>query len=222
MRSVVIVAGGTGSRMQSEIPKQFLEILGKPVIVWTIEKFISFDSQMQIVVVLPESHMLFWQDIIVKYPQISLAITTSGGISRFHSVMNGLSCVNSDNLVGIHDAVRPLVSIETLERCYEEAQKKGSAIPVIPVEDSLRTISKTESSILDRSSVVRIQTPQVFPAEKIINAYTKCLDPKKTDDASVYESYYGQINLVEGNKENLKITFPADIKYAEMLLRDNI
>lgn len=220
MRSVVIVAGGSGSRMKSEIPKQFLEILEKPVIVWTIDKFISFDSQMQIVVVLPERHMLYWQDLVDKYPQLKMVTTTSGGISRFHSVMNGLSLVNPENIVGIHDAVRPLVSIETLKRCYKGAHKKGSAIPVIDVEDSLRTISRAESSILDRSSVVRVQTPQVFPAEKIITAYANCLDTQRTDDASVFESYYGQINLVEGNKENLKITFPADIKYAEMMLRD--
>jgi 2-C-methyl-D-erythritol 4-phosphate cytidylyltransferase len=218
MRSVVIVAGGTGTRMLTEIPKQFLEIKGKPVIVWTIERFISFDPHIQIVIVLPESHILFWQDLVARFPLVKKVTITAGGISRFHSVINGLSLVKSSNLVGIHDAVRPLVSEATLERCYNEAEKGGSAIPVIDSEDSLRKLSMNGSSTIDRSLIKRVQTPQVFLAEKIITAYENCLNKTHTDDASVYEAYYGRVKLVEGNKENLKITYPADIIYAEMML----
>lgn len=222
MRAVVIVAGGTGSRMHSEIPKQFLEIKGKPVIIWTIEKFLLFDPKMQIIVVLPESHLLFWQDLGERFPVTKSVITTSGGISRFHSVSNGLMLVDPESIVGIHDAVRPLVSLETLERCYSEAEKNGSAIPVIDTEDSLREVSSEGSTIIDRNTIKRVQTPQVFIAKKIITAFESCLDQYPTDDASVYEAYYRELNLVEGNKENMKITFPADIKFAETLLNEFI
>lgn len=218
MRSVVIVAGGTGSRMLSEIPKQFLEINGKPVVIWTIEKFLSFDAHIQIVVVLPESRLLFWQDLAERFPFVKNTNITAGGISRFHSVINGLSHVKQGCFVGIHDAVRPLVSKETIDRCYKEAVKSGSAIPVIDSQDSLRKLTRKGSSIVDRTSIKRVQTPQVFQAEKIIAAYENCLDQKHSDDASVYESYYGNVSLVEGNIENLKITYPGDIKYAEGLL----
>ena len=218
MRSVVIVAGGTGSRMQSETPKQFLELAGKPVIIWTIEKFLAFDPDIKIILVLPESHLIVWHSLKTRYKSTRKVTITTGGASRFHSVMKGLAIVRPEEIVGIHDAVRPLVSFETLERSYSEAEKSGSAVPVIDVEDSLRTVIGLGNSVLDRSSVKRVQTPQVFLAEKIVTAYENCLDQGHTDDASVYESYYGQISLVEGNAENIKITFPSDMKVAEALL----
>jgi len=220
MRSVVIVAGGTGSRMQSETPKQFLEILGKPVIIWTIEKFISFDPEMKIILVLPESHLIVWQSIQQRYPDTRKVIITTGGASRFHSVMKGLENVGQEEIVGIHDAVRPLVSMETLERCYSEADRTGSAIPVIEAEDSLRTVIGMGSNVLDRNNVKRVQTPQVFQAHKLLTAYENCLEQTYTDDASVFESYFGQINLVQGNTENIKITFPSDMKVAAALLSE--
>lgn len=218
MRSVVIVAGGTGSRMQSETPKQFLEILGKPVIIWTIEKFIEFDPSINIVLVLPESHLIVWDDLVKKYSITRKVDITTGGATRFHSVMQGLALVHPSETVGIHDAVRPLVSLDTLQRCYEEAEKNGSAIPVIDSEDSLREVSQTGNTIMDRDSVKRVQTPQVFQAEKIVTAYENCIEQSHTDDASVYESYFGKVNLVEGNTENIKITFPSDMKIAEAIL----
>lgn len=218
MRSVVIVAGGTGSRMQSETPKQFLELAGKPVIIWTIEKFRAFDPDIKIILVLPESHLIIWHGLKTRYKSIHNVTITTGGATRFHSVMKGLANVHSEEIVGIHDAVRPLVSFETLRRCYSEAEKSGSAVPVIDVEDSLRRVIGLGNSVLDRSSVKRVQTPQVFQAEKILTAYENCLDQGHTDDASVYESYYGHISLVEGNVENIKITFPSDMKIAEAML----
>jgi len=221
MRSVVIVAGGTGTRMQSETPKQFLDLLGKPVIIWTIEKFLSFDQDIKTILVLPESHLIVWHGLREKYRVAESVITTTGGATRFHSVMKGLANVQPDEIVGIHDAVRPLVPLETLQKCYSEAEKSGSAVPVIEAEDSLRTVIGTGSSILDRSTVKRVQTPQVFQAHKLLTAYENCLERDYTDDASVYESYYGQITLVEGNIENIKITFPSDMKVAAALMSSN-
>lgn len=219
MRSVVIVAGGTGSRMQSETPKQFLDILGKPVIIWTIEKFLSFDPAMKVTLVLPESHLIVWHGLQEHFPVVKDVHITTGGATRFHSVMRGLEHIDPDDIVGIHDAVRPLVSHETLRRCYREAEKSGSAIPVVDSEDSLRNVIGQGSSVIERDSIKRVQTPQVFQASKLMTAYENCLDQGHTDDASVFESYYGQVSLVEGNIENIKITFPSDMRVAESLLK---
>ncbi len=219
-RSVVIVAGGTGSRMQSETPKQFLELLGKPVIIWTIEKFRTFDPKIKIILVLPESHLIIWHSITQKFPATSDVIITTGGATRYHSVMKGLEHVEPGEVVGVHDAVRPLVSVETLRRCYGDAERNGSAIPVIEAEDSLRTVNGVDSTILDRDIVKRVQTPQVFQAHKLLTAYENCLEQNHTDDASVFESYFGQLHLVEGNTENIKITFPSDMKIASALLSE--
>ncbi|HKK62518.1 MAG TPA: 2-C-methyl-D-erythritol 4-phosphate cytidylyltransferase [Bacteroidales bacterium] len=219
MQSVVIVGGGTGTRMNSATPKQFIEILGKEVIIWTIERFYNFDPDIKIILVLPESHLIIWQPLKVKYPFLNKVITTTGGASRFHSVKQGLLHVKPDEIVGIHDAVRPLVSMETLKRCYDVASYEGSAVPVIDSEDSLRQEIGEENEVIDRTIVKRVQTPQVFKAEKILTAYENGLEKKYTDDASVYESYFGKVNLVTGNQENIKITFPGDLKIAEALLR---
>ncbi len=206
--------------MQNETPKQFLEIAGKPVIIWTIEKFLAYDKDIRIVLVLPESHFIVWHGLRTRFASTEKVIPTAGGATRFHSVKRGLENIGTDEVVGIHDAVRPLVSLVTIDRCYREAKKSGSAIPVIDVEDSLRTVIGMGNSILDRSLVKRVQTPQVFLADKILTAYEHCLNEGYTDDASVYESYFGQLSLVEGNIENIKITFPSDIKVAEALLSE--
>lgn len=218
MNSVVIVAGGSGSRMGSEIPKQFMEVNGKPLILWTIEKFRSFDQNIKIVVVLPENHLIIWQSIVEDHPGFSRVIVTTGGATRFHSVIKGLEHIRTREIVGIHDAVRPLVTVETICRCYEMAAKKGSAVPVMDVEDSLRINTETGNEIIDRSLVKRIQTPQVFRADKLKTAYENCLEENFTDDASVFESYFGRIHMAEGNRENIKITYPSDLKIASALL----
>ncbi len=218
MNSLVIVAGGSGSRMESEIPKQFMEINGKPLILWTIDKFLLFDSNMKIIVVLPENHLIVWQELIANHPEYKRLVVTSGGATRFRSVRRGLEHISENEVVGIHDAVRPLVSIDTIRRCFEMATLKNSAIPVIDMEDSLRTVSVKGNEIVDRSNIKRVQTPQVFSAEKLIIAYQNCLEKNFTDDASVFESYFGSVQLVEGNKENIKITYPGDLKIAESLL----
>lgn len=218
MNSVVIVAGGSGSRMKSEIPKQFMEINGKPLILWTIDKFVLFDAAIKIIIVLPENHIFIWQNIVRKYPDYQKIIITTGGVTRFHSVSRGLEYIEKNEIVGIHDAVRPMVSVGTIQRCYEMAAIRKSAIPVIDVEDSLRKVSVAGNEIIDRSSVKRVQTPQVFNAEKLITAYENCLEKNFTDDASVFESYFGSVQLTEGNQENIKITYPSDLKIAAILL----
>jgi len=218
MNSLVIVAGGSGSRMKSEIPKQFMDINGKPLILWTIERFRHFDKGMKIIVVLPENHLIIWQSIMEAHPGFEQVIITTGGATRYHSVIRGLEHIAGNEIVGIHDAVRPLVSVETIKRCYDMAKKKHSAIPVVDMEDSLRRITNSGNEILGRSRVKRIQTPQVFQAEKLIIAYEQGLEMNFTDDASVFEAYYGSVKLVEGNQENIKITYPSDLEIATALL----
>jgi len=217
-RSVVIVGGGIGSRMGSETPKQFLDLSGKPVIIWTIEKFVSFDPDIKVILVLPESHMIVWHELIAKYKIARKVRTTGGGATRYHSVSQGLAHVGHNEIVAIHDAVRPLVTLETLERCYNDAEKFGSAIPVIDTEDSLREIRNEKSQIIDRNMIKRVQTPQAFQAKKLLTAYENCVELNYTDDATVYESYFGEVHLVEGDTENIKITFPSDMKIAEAIL----
>ncbi len=218
MNSVVIVAGGSGARMKSEIPKQFMEINGKPLILWTIDKFILFDAAIKVVIVLPENHLFIWHNLVRKNSGYENIIITTGGVTRFHSVLRGLEHIEKSEIVGIHDAVRPLVSVDTIQRCYEMAAIRKSAIPVFDVEDSLRKVSAIGNEIIDRSTVKRVQTPQVFNAEKLITAYENCLDKNFTDDASVFESYFGSVQLAKGNQENIKITYPADLKIAATLL----
>lgn len=221
MKSVVIVAGGSGSRMQSEIPKQFLEIKGKPVIVWTIEKFMAFDSSINIILVLPEEHLSIWEQIYSAYNLSKNIQVTTGGSSRHHSVKNGLQLVNAEDIVAIHDAVRPLVSVETIKRCFVEAKIHDSAIPVIDSEDSLRKETDIGSMVIERSLIKRVQTPQVFKADKIMTAYSLSSEGGFTDDASVFEACFGTVNLVKGNRENIKITYPMDLVIAEFLLKSD-
>lgn len=204
--------------MGSETPKQFLDLLGKPIIIWTIEKFLEFDPEMRVILVLPESHMIVWHELIAKYKVARKVVTTGGGATRFHSVSQGLAHVSPGEIVAIHDAVRPLITHEILERCYSEAEKFGCAIPVIDTEDSLREVKENGSHIIDRNMIKRVQTPQAFQAKKLLTAYENCVEQTYTDDATVYESYFGEVHLVEGDTENIKITFPSDMKIAEAIL----
>ena len=218
-RTALIVAAGSGSRMGGDMPKQYLPLKGKPVIVHTLEKFRQFDPRMKIVVVVARAHQELWEQIARSYViagDISLA---TGGASRFDSVKNGLDLINEECLVGIHDAVRPLVGKDTLERCYDAAEIEGSGIPVLGMDDSIRMLDGQGSSLpMDRSRLKRVQTPQVFRSGQIKEAYQQAFNPGFTDDASVYETCFGQLTLVEGNPENIKITTPMDLKLAELLM----
>jgi len=219
-RALVVVAGGAGLRMGGEIPKQYLTLAGKPIIVHVLEKFLHFDPQMEIVVVMAPSHRNYWNTIQESFPWVETVLLAEGGTSRYDSVKNGLMKIAEQRVVGIHDAVRPLVSLSTLDRCYTSALEHGSGIPVIAMEDSVRILHENEvSQRIDRSLLRRVQTPQVFLSDQIKQAYEQFNDPAFTDDASVYESLFGKVKLVEGNRENIKITTPADLKQAEGLIR---
>jgi len=219
-KAVIIVAGGSGIRMGRDRPKQYLELAGLPLIVHSLERFLSFDPGMAVVVVLAPSHREYWNDISEKHVLPSGITLAQGGASRFESVRNGLALVEEDLVVGIHDAVRPLVSRGTLERTYQAAISKGSGIPVIPLDDSVRMLQGAAgSTVVDRTLLRRVQTPQVFQSTQIKKAYRLNTDPQVTDDAGVYESQFGHVNLVEGNRENIKITTPADLVMAGSLIQ---
>jgi 2-C-methyl-D-erythritol 4-phosphate cytidylyltransferase len=215
----VIVAGGSGKRMGADMPKQYLEIAGKPVLMHTLERFKAFDGSIEIITVLPENQLRFWADLQVKYSfKVPHTLVKGGGKARFFSVKNGLKFVDVPGLVAIHDGVRPFVSIDTIKRCFETAEKLGNAIPVITPSDTLRMISEKGSAPMNRMLVRQVQTPQVFNAELIKKAYLQEYLPEFTDDASVLEKTGVKINLVEGNRENIKITNPEDLIISNALL----
>ncbi len=214
----VIVAGGSGKRMGAEIPKQYLELAGKPVLMHTLERFKAFDESIEIITVLPENQIRFWADLQKKYSFNIPHTLVKGGRSRFFSVRNGLKFVEKQSIVAIHDGVRPFVSIDTINRCFETAKILGNAIPVISPNDTLRMINETGSYPINRMHVKQVQTPQVFKAELIKKAYEQEYIPEFTDDATVLERTGEKINLVEGNRENIKITNPEDLLISNALL----
>jgi 2-C-methyl-D-erythritol 4-phosphate cytidylyltransferase len=218
MNAVVIVAGGSGRRMGGPVPKQYLDLKGKPVILHTIDRFYEFDSHIKIVLVLAGNHRKYWDEISSHAEVAHACEVVTGGESRHDSVRNGLSLIPDGCIVGIHDAVRPLVSVETINRSYLSALEKGSGIPVVGMEESVRMIKGGASVNLDRANLRRVQTPQVFRSEEIREAYRREINPSFTDDASVYEALFGQLNLVEGNIENIKITNASDLALAGLIL----
>jgi len=219
--SCIIVAGGNGSRMGSELPKQFLPVGGIPVLMHTIRNFYDFDPSLQLILVLPETEIIYWTDLCSQYHfEISHQVI-AGGDTRFQSVKNGLSLALDCNLIAVHDGVRPLVSHKTLARCFKCAAEKDTAIPVLPANESLREGSMNESVPVDRSRFYLVQTPQVFEASILKNSYNQTCIPEFTDDASVVENTGTSVHLVLGNRENIKITFPEDLMIAEMFLKRN-
>jgi 2-C-methyl-D-erythritol 4-phosphate cytidylyltransferase len=214
----LIVAGGSGKRMGIETPKQFLELAGRPVLMHTIERFKSFNDAIEIITVLPENQLRHWIALKEKYSFNVPHTLVKGGLHRFFSVKNGLKFVNVPGLVAIHDGVRPFVSIDTIKRCFETAEKLGNAIPSISPADSLRILTDHGSQPVDRFHVKQIQTPQVFMADIIKKAYQQEYIPEFTDDATVVERSGERINLIEGNRENIKITNPEDLLISSALL----
>ncbi len=217
-QAVIIVAGGKGMRMGADIPKQFLPIAGKPILMKTLERFYSYNKNIQIVLVLPQTQQEYWRSLCKEYAFNVPHKVANGGETRFHSVKNGLEAVDkSAELIGVHDGVRPFVSLQVIEDCYKEAQKSGAAIPVIDVFETVRHIKEGISATVPRNEYKLVQTPQVFNAELLRNAYTQPFTDFFTDDASVVEAYNHKIELVSGNRENIKITTPYDMKIAEVL-----
>jgi 2-C-methyl-D-erythritol 4-phosphate cytidylyltransferase len=215
---VVIVAGGSGKRMGAEVPKQFLELAGRPVLMHTIERFKAFSEAIEIITVLPENQLLHWRELQEKYSFKIPQTLVKGGAHRFFSVRNGLKFVNVPGLVAIHDGVRPFVSIEKIKNCFETAEKHGNAIPTISPIDSLRILTEKGSTPVSRFNVKQIQTPQVFNAALIKKAYLQEYSQNFTDDATVLEAMGEKINMIEGNRENIKITNPEDLLISKALL----
>jgi len=211
-KHAIIVAGGKGLRMNGELPKQFLVLGEKPVLMHTIEAFAHYDEDINIVLVLPETQISFWQDLCKKYNFSQKYVIAKGGETRFHSVKNGLALIDGEGLVAVHDGVRPLVSRATIENCFVAAAKYKAVVPVVECVDSIRQIVDTENIAVERKDFKLVQTPQVFDVELLKNAYRQAFSPAFTDDASVVESFGGKIHLVEGNRENIKITTPFDLK----------
>mgnify|MGYP000854838678 FL=1 len=215
---VIIVAGGSGKRMGADIPKQFLELAGLPVLMHTISRFARYDSSLRIIVVLPPDHLELWNDLLKKHSYKVPHHVALGGPARFFSVRNGLTDVPDECIVAIHDGVRPLVSKDTIGRCFETAMNYGNAVPVISPADSIRMVTGVNSVAVDRRQIKQIQTPQVFRAGLIKKAYLQEYSEAFTDDATVLEVTGVPIVLVDGNRENIKITTPEDLLLAETLL----
>ncbi len=217
-RAVIIVAGGSGTRMQSATPKQFLLVCGRPILMHTIEKFAQ-TGEVRIVVVLPAEHIGYWQELCKKYDFKREHSVVAGGKTRFESVRNGLMTIDEKKcLVGVHDGVRPLVSAETIGRCYDEAQKYGTAVPAMKSTESVRLTDGEKNRAIDRNTVMMIQTPQVFKYEILRKAYEQPYTELFTDDASVVERAGYAIHLCEGNTTNIKITTPSDLRIAECFM----
>lgn len=215
------MAGGKGLRMNAPLPKQFIEIAGKPVIMHTIEAFYNFNPEIRLIVVLPANQIEYWDHLCKKHAFGIEHKIAHGGETRFHSVKNGLELVTLPSVVAVHDAVRPLVSPDTIARCFESAAQTGVAIPVVEPVDSIREISGDENTSVNRGKFRMVQTPQVFDGELLIAAYQQQYNTLFTDDASVVESAGERIYLVEGNRENIKITTQMDLIFAEILLENS-
>ncbi len=214
-RAVILVAGGTGTRMKSKIAKQFMVVADKPVLVHTFEAFQAYDSTCQFILVLHESLSHQWEELQIQYNFKLPHTVVFGGEERFHSVLNGLNALEDDiELVAIHDAVRPLVSKETIARCFTAAIDSGASIPVIPVADTIRQITNDSSITLPRKDLVAVQTPQCFNVHLLKAAYQAGFNAHFTDDASVVEHSGHDITLVEGEKTNIKITTKEDLLIA--------
>lgn len=218
----VIVAGGTGTRMGSVIPKQFLMLNDKPVLFYTLKAFLEAFDDLKIILVLPEEYTDMGKEIIDAYFDYSRIQLTSGGETRFHSVQNGLRLVTEESIIFVHDAVRCLVSTELIHRCYQHALQMGSAVPVVRSKDSIRFLNEEENDneVLDRNKVVLVQTPQTFHSKILLPAYEIVYKERFTDEATVVEAYGLKISLIEGEDDNIKITRPADMLIAEALLAE--
>lgn len=216
-KHIIIVAGGKGLRMGGDIPKQFLPVCGKPVLMHTLETFHAYDASMRLILVLPVSQQAYWKQLCEEYQFDLVHEIANGGETRFHSVKNGLALVKEDGLVGVHDGVRPFVSQEVITRCYEEAASLKAVIPVIGVVETVRHLTEEGSETVPRDLYKLVQTPQVFDVTLLHRAYQQEYTDLFTDDASVVEALGEKVYLVEGNRENIKLTTPFDLKLAELL-----
>ena len=218
-RYIIIVAGGQGLRINAQLPKQFLPIGGRPILMRTIERFYDFDATMPIIIVLPQKHIDTWKTLCHKYGFDIKHDIVAGGEERFFSVRNALSKIPDGVVVGIHDGVRPFANNNTIAKAFVQAEMDGCAIPALPVKESVRIADGNTSTTLDRNNIMIVQTPQCFRSEIIKTAYNTPYKPLFTDDATVVETVLKQhICITPGNAENIKITTPLDLELAEFLL----
>lgn len=228
MDYIIIVAGGKGLRMGSEVPKQFLPVNGQPVLMRTIRRFRQYSPTLHIILVLPRAQHDYWQKLCLKYHFDEDYDITDGGQTRFHSVGNGLALIpdGMEGVVGVHDGVRPFPSVEVIGRCFDMARKRKAVVPVTPVVETLRHLTVSDedgmkgSLTVPRGEYRLVQTPQTFDIQLLKKAYRQEYTDKFTDDASVVESLGERITLVEGNRENIKITTPFDLVIAQALAAD--
>ena len=216
---VIIVAGGSGNRMKSDVPKQFLPVNGLPILMHTILAFRRYSSDLKIILVLPENHFEFWNALCVQYAFNEIFALVAGGSTRFDSVKNGLNSItDAEAVVAVHDGVRPIIAKEIIAASFLKASEFGSAVVSVPLKDSIREITKEGNNALDRNKFVLIQTPQTFRLDWMRQAFAKVYSPYFTDCASVIESEGFPIYLIPGSYENIKITTPEDLRWAEIFL----
>jgi 2-C-methyl-D-erythritol 4-phosphate cytidylyltransferase len=221
MEYAIIVAGGSGSRMQSTTPKQFLEVGGIPILMRTIKAFHKYSQELIIILVIPSDQFDYWNEIVTKHKFSIPHKLVPGGTSRFESVKNGLHALQGNGFVAIHDGVRPFISTRVIGDCFDSAKKYGSGVAVVTPKDSIRKILEGGNRSTERDHYRLVQTPQTFEISIIKEAYMATLDKGFTDDASVAENNSNTIALVEGEYRNIKITTPEDIKIAQALLDKN-
>jgi 2-C-methyl-D-erythritol 4-phosphate cytidylyltransferase len=219
----VIVAGGIGKRMNSELPKQFMLLLGKPVLFYTLRAFLEAFEDLTVVLVLPEEHITKGREIVDAYFTADRVLITTGGETRFHSVRNGVNMISEESIIFVHDGVRCLVSQQLIKYCFDSALLNGSAIPAVTAKDSVRMLSASGYEAVDRTTVRMIQTPQTFHSKLLLPAM-KYIEFKEkfTDEASVVEAYGIALHIMEGEETNIKITQPVDLLLAEQILLQRI
>ncbi|SDD35173.1 2-C-methyl-D-erythritol 4-phosphate cytidylyltransferase [Williamwhitmania taraxaci] len=216
-KAAIIVAGGSGIRMGGEVPKQFQLIGGKPVVLWSLTAFYNFDPEIHLILVLPQEHIDLWERLREEFKPAFSVTVVAGGAERYHSVQNGLTAITDEDIIAIHDGVRPFIDSVMINRCFDAAHKTGTAIPVIESVDSIRILIPDGSRPLKRRDVKRVQTPQVFRREVIQKAYSQLYKDCFTDEATVCEMAGFKTTLIEGNKLNLKITTPEDMMLADII-----
>lgn len=223
MDYIIIVAGGKGLRMGGDLPKQFMPLHGKPVLMHTIERFRAYSDELKIILVLPHEQQDYWRQICLKHNFTIEHTVVDGGQTRFHSSQNGVAAVPDDatGVIGIHDGVRPFVSEETIARCFEAARLFGAALPVLPVTDTLRRVTDDGGYNVQRNDYRTVQTPQTFDAQLLKQAFKQPYSDNFTDDASVVEALGHKVTMVDGNRENIKLTTPFDLVVAEALIKNN-
>jgi len=215
----VIVAGGSGNRMQTETPKQFLLLKNRPVLMHTIKAFAQSSTQPKIIVVLHPDQHAYWNRLCVEFNFNIPHVVVAGGKERFFSVKNAVEQIEEESFVAIHDAVRPLISTELIDKCYSEAEHKGNAVAAVQSSDSVRTLVGEKTLALKRNEIYLVQTPQTFKLATLKRAYQQPFDSHFTDDASVVEFTGEEIKIIEGERNNIKITYPIDLELAELLLK---